>query len=142
MASIPCPRGCGREIELFHDQIRALVDSGLEPEPCEKCRRSKWLTLRKKCRNKVDAVLIAMLDLEADLGQVPFNQSAIIVEAWLNEDGYSMAGFEGVYPDSHRVAMDLTKLLKTGFIAKPQPCMYALTDKGRARARLFCREAA
>ncbi len=144
--AIPCPGGCGGQIELSYDKIRELVDTDKQPKPCVNCRaearrRSRSISLKGPLRRKMDAVLIAMLRLEEDLGAGrAFYQSAIVTEAWLVEDGYSLPFYEGTYPDSHRVLMDITKLLKTGFIAKPEPCHYALTEMGRARARLFCHE--
>lgn len=143
-ARIPCPLGCGGDVEVSHDELRELVEADQKPDPCLSClakmRRERQVTLKTSKRHKVDAVLLAMLGFEEDIGEGrAFFQSAIITEAWLLEDGYSMPGYEGVFPDSHRVLMDITKLFKCGFITKPKPCHYALTEKGRARARMFHR---
>lgn len=140
---------CGSDVEMSHEEIRDLNG---ERATCEACRIAATVpppepsgphSNRRVHRNIYDGILLALLDMERDLGpDVEVSLSSLIVEAWTIERAYGLPEWETVFPDSNRVVMDVVKLVRAGFVdrVKPRPSgerdrsRYRLTNKGRNRA--------
>lgn len=150
MPLVPCSKNdCHRECYMRDRRHRQFVAAG-EVYVCGKCRekerKREWRAKHPKAKpyrlTKLDHILLAMVDMEAASGRASHDQSNIAHCAWCrNKKLFGMHNFRDLHPSDNSVIVNLLNLIRRGLVKRASPRMYAITEKGRERARLLMNQA-
>jgi hypothetical protein len=122
---------CGDRFEILIERLRELTDRSQKPE-CFGCTGIDPVNGKDELGTASNQMLLAAGEAAGE-----FTFSALVMACWRRFPARYALKRHPEHCDSHRVAMELPKMMSKRYFVKVRPCVYRITDMGKAKLELL-----